>query len=85
MKKDKVIGVRIDAELFAILEFDRVNELTRNPGNKAARTTSSWAADILKDGLDVARFNYEKEQKRLAAAEKRRINKEAKKAANDAI
>ena len=81
MKKEKVVGVRLDTDTFTILEWDRLNELTRNPENKDAKTTSSWVAFYIEEMLVSVRTRYASEQKRLQTQAKRRATAEAKKAA----
>ena len=83
MKKEKVIGVRVTEQLLTVLEWDRLREQSRNPENKAAKTTSSWVSYLLDDMLETTTRQYETEQKRLETAAKRRATLEAKKAAND--
>lgn len=81
MKKEKVVGVRLDTDTFAILEWDRLNELTRNPANKDAKSTSAWVAFYIEEMLVSVRTRYASEQKRLQTQAKRRATAEAKKAA----
>ena len=81
MKKEKVIGVRLDTDTFTILEWDRLNEFTRNPENKNAKSTSAWVAFYIEEMLVSVRFRYASEQKRLQTQAKRRATAEAKKAA----
>ena len=81
MKKEKVVGVRLDNDTFAILEWDRLNELTRNPENKDAKSTSAWVAFYIEEMLGTVRTHHAAEQKRLQTQAKRRASLEAKKAA----
>lgn len=81
VKKPKVIAFRLDEYTHKVLEWDRVNELTRNPQNQAVRTTSTWVAYLIEEMLETTKRLYETEQKRIETQAKRRATREAKKAA----
>ena len=81
MKKEKVISIRVTVEDYDTLEWARLCHW--NP--QTAKTMSRFVGHLLQTEIKEAEQNRAAENKREAAAAKRRANREAKKAANDTI